>query len=179
MADTSPEGELKRQATVDQTLAVLEKNQTAKRCNGLHALSEVFITYMARETKAGPEKLHALEIAAMVAMRSGYEAVGPLTVDEGGHGLETARLHSGVAIAIRAMVAELFRMSVNGAQCPGCATKAVLLGVADGLLQAGVSKDVVIATLNEKFGQLRVDGMQVLNAGPPSGVSMTYTPSVN
>ena len=179
MADTSPEGELKRQATVDETLAVMEKNQTAKRCNGLHALSEAFITYAARELRSGPEKHHALEIASMMALRSGYEAIGPLTVDEGGHGLDTARLHSGVAIAVRAIVAELFRMSVAGANCPGCASKAVLLGVADGLVQAGVSTDMVVTALNEKFGQLRVNGAPVLRQTAPAPTATNFTPALN
>lgn len=164
MADQSEKGVQQKLAMIDDGLKVLETHRGEKACNGLHALSETFHTYMAREMPTPQEKYHGVEIAAEIAARSGYEAVG-MAKEDFNHGLEVARVHNGVKAATKAMVENLVRMG-EGPNCPGCISRAVIMGLADGLLNSQVAPDAVIAKLREVMSNLKINNQPVIAAVP-------------
>lgn len=171
MGDYSDAGQKRHAAMVDGVLAVLDeqgKGRT-KSCEGLHALNEAFVTYMAREMPQLPEKQHGLEIVGDIALRSGYEAAG-MAARPGDHGPEAARLHEGIRQLVANLVRALFMGNEPHAKCPGCTSQAVITGLADGLITAGIAPELAIAAVREKGETLRL-------ATPASGTPASGTPA--
>ncbi|TJY57223.1 hypothetical protein E4T66_17600 [Sinimarinibacterium sp. CAU 1509] len=166
MGDNSEAGQQRHQVMVDAVMEGLEAGRPGrtKTCEGMHALYEATTLYMAREMPTQPEKLHGLDVAAELALRTGYEAAGVASRD-GEHSPEAQRLHDGLRLLTTAVVRAVYRGGHGDAQCPNCISAAVLMGLANALMAENVAPDAAIRTVQERASALRVNGPAPIDPG--------------